>query len=53
MSKNIKCFSKDEIYNRFKLGLDLTELKLLKHLMKHLSCLLFFTSLQPYLFLFQ
>ena len=32
MSNNTKCFSKDEIYNRFKLGLDLSELKALETL---------------------
>ena len=32
MSKNTKYFSKDETYNRFKLGLDLTELKALETL---------------------
>ena len=30
MSNNIKCFHKDEIYNRFKLGLNLSELKALE-----------------------
>ena len=30
MSNNMKCFSKDEIYNRFKLGLNLSELKALE-----------------------
>ena len=30
MSNNIKCFSKDETYNRFKLGLNLSELKALE-----------------------